>query len=160
MSSASSKYGPEVFEAILLRIAEGESLTAVCNEPGQPSKSTVHALVKNNHDFAKGYEAAVKARAQSRVDELMRINAKLEEGAIDPSSARVLCDNLKWLAAREDPQKFSDRLWAELTGKDGKDLIPEKKMDDLEMARWIAHLLRQGELQAGKLKVIESKTDG
>jgi len=154
------KYPPATYTEILIRISEGESLGSICSEPDMPSRSTVYEKVRSEGVFAKSYSEAIKARAQSRVDEMMRILAKLEQGLIDPQSARVTLDTLRWLSSREDPTRFGDKLLQELTGKDGKDLIPERKMDDLEMARWIAHLLRQGELQAGKLIAIEDKTDG
>ncbi len=154
------KYTAEIFDVILRRLSEGESLTAVCGEEGMPSKRTVYARMKANDDFSKRYIMALEIRAETRVDTLNEINRRLSEGTIDPSSAKCWADNLKWAASRENPKRFGDRLMQELAGPGGKDLVPEKKMDDLEMARWIAHLLRQGELQAGKLKVIEDKTNG
>ena len=155
-------YPPETFESIVTMLAEGMSLAEVCDKEGMPSKTTVYEQIRADTDFAKRYTMAVEARAQGRVDQLGDINKKLAEGTIDPSSARVISDNLKWLAAREDPKRFSERLSAELTGKDGKDLISEKPMDDLELARFLAWTIHKAEkrLEGQKLIEIEDQSDG
>lgn len=158
----SSKYPPEVFDVILRRLSDGELLTAVCGEEGMPSKRVVYARMKANEDFAKRYTMSIEIRAETRVDTLNEINRRLSEGTIDPSSAKIWSDNLKWAAARENPKRFSDKLFQELSGPDGQALIPEKKMDELEMARFVAWILREGEKAAAaqKLIAIEDNSDG
>jgi len=114
--------------------------------------------------FEKGLAPEQCIHAQAVAARLMAelCGGRLAEGTIDPSSARVISDNLKWLAAREDPKRFSERLSAELTGKDGKDLISEKPMDDLELARFLAWTIHKAEkrLEGQKLIEIEDQSDG
>ena len=127
-----------------------------------PSKRTVYDRMRKDNDFARRYTMAIEIRAETHVDQLNEINRRLAEGTIDPSSARVWSDNLRWAAARENPKRFGDRLMQELAGPGGKDLIPEKPMDPLETARFVAYLLREGEKAAAaqKLIAIEDNSDG
>lgn len=60
---------------------------------------------------------------------------KLERGDIDPSSARVLLDGLKFQMQCDD-KRFAERQRQEITGRDGAPLIPQQKEADLfETAR-------------------------
>lgn len=154
----SSKYPPEVFDVILRRLSDGKSLTAVCGEEGMPSKRVVYARMKANEDFAKRYTMSIEIRAETRVDTLNEINRRLSEGTIDPGSAKIWSENLRWAAARENPKRFGDRLMQELAGPGGKDLVPEKPMDPLETARFVAYLLREGEKAAAAQKLITVET--
>ncbi len=137
-------YTPEIAETILFALAEGELLTDVCAADDMPARSTVYRWLHADPDFARRYGLAIELRAQHRVDQLSELNEKLLAGDVPPQEAKVIADNLKWLAAREDPRRFSDRLLQELTGPNGKDLIPEKKMTDVEVARWIAFKFAKG----------------
>ena len=49
--------------------------------------------------LTKRYTMSIEIRAETRVDQLNEINRRLAEGTIDPSSARVWSDNLRWAAA-------------------------------------------------------------
>lgn len=148
-------YPNGIYETVLSRIADGETLAAICSSPGMPARRSVYDHMRADPDYAKRYANAVEVRASHRIDEIENVNKRLAEGSIDPQSARVLLQSLQWLASKEDSRRFSDKLLQEVTGKDGAPL-GQSRMDDLELARWIAYQLRQGELQAGSLKVIET----
>ena len=83
--SDGSKYPPEIFDAILRRLSEGKSLTAVCGEKGMPSKRTVYDRMRKDNDFARRYTMAIEIRAETHVDQLNEINRRLAEDAIDPA---------------------------------------------------------------------------
>jgi hypothetical protein len=138
-------YDPDLAELILTEISDGRTLTEICDRAGMPSRSSIHRWVRDNFDFQKRYLSAVEIRAHSRVDEICKINALVAAGKMPPAEAKVICDNLRWLASKEDPRRFGDRLTQELLGKDGKDLIPEQKMSDVEVVRWMAFKFAQAE---------------
>ena len=48
---------------------------------------------------------------------------------------------------------FKDRV--EHTGKDGKDLVPEREMSDLDLARWMAHVMEKGARQAEEERLLQ-----
>src|SRR5262249_46333063 len=86
-------------------------------------------------------------RADSRADEIASLAEELRLGTTDPHASRVRMDALKWLAAKERPQIYGDRVTTQVTG-DGRTLGEELAADpvnrDLELARRLAHLLTKG----------------
>lgn len=60
-------WAPEVFEAILARVAAGERARTICAEPGMPNGRYVHDHRKANPDFAQRWAAAQGRRKGSRV---------------------------------------------------------------------------------------------
>lgn len=142
MSTARASYSEQSFAAVLDDLASGLSLEAACRGDKRPSKSTVQRRIKSDPAFAQAHSEALEARAESRVDKLMQINERLEIGTIDPSSARVILDNLKWLAGKDHPARFSEKFKSEISGPNGVPLIPDTKQpDDLEIAVYLAHVL-------------------
>ena len=85
-------------------------------------------------------------RAQGRISKIEEIVAKLETGKIDPSSAKVAIDAMKWLSQKEDPKRYSDVQRAELSGPNGRDLIPDQpRMSDFDLARLAAFYLTRAD---------------
>lgn len=56
------------------------------------------------------YQEAKRAQARYHSDRVADIADKVEEGKIDPASARISSDNRKWLASKLDPSTFGDRV--------------------------------------------------
>ena len=91
------------------------------------------------------------------MDALLDVNRRLLEGQIDPQSAKVLSENLKWLSGKNNPKRYGDTTRTEVTGRDGAPLLPPPPMSDLETARLIAHLLYKGgraAVERGDLRAI------
>lgn len=51
-------YDPARGRAILLRIAAGESLQAICRDPGTPAVATVYNWLRRHPEFLAGYDRA------------------------------------------------------------------------------------------------------
>src|SRR5258706_3153573 len=135
----------EIVEAILDAVAAGTTLKSVCGHAGFPSRSTFHAWCRRDGALLEKYRIAVEVRGLSIIDELMEINEQVATGKIPPQEAGVISANLKWQAAREYPQRYGDKIATELTGKDGAPLIPHQaEKTDLELARFVAHILNRG----------------
>ncbi len=122
--------------AICEQIAQGEPVSRLGAKPGMPSSSTFFAWLRQSDEAASLYSAAKRARAELARDKIAELNGKLEKGEIDPQSAKVMADNLKWLASKDAPGSYSERM--EVTGEQGKDLLPARERDDLELARFCA----------------------
>ena len=134
-----SAYSIEIVDAVCAEISEGKTVTAAL-ERLTIRPRTFFGWVRQHPDAAALYQAARLARGEYCRDQLVELNEKLKLGKIDPQSARVLADNLKWMAAKDAPALFSERVG--LTGANGEDLIPEDKpRDNLELARWTALVL-------------------
>ena len=69
------------------------------------------AFVRREADNANlpiNYEAAKKAQAQMHAERVATIADDVEQGKLDPASARVASENRKWVAGKLD-SAYSDR---------------------------------------------------
>lgn len=83
-----------------------------------PSRSTIEEWRNPNseqydEEFSGQYARACEDSLWSEFEKMREINRKLEAGEIDPSAARVLCDNIKWDLARRMRHIFGDRVAVE-----------------------------------------------
>lgn len=118
------KYTQKDREAVIARIAEGESLRAVCRDEGTPSVPQFLKWVSEDAALAEQYARAMEQRADAVFDELLEIaddgtndwmerNGEDDEGwklngeHVQRSKLRV--DARKWALARMSPKKYGDR---------------------------------------------------
>lgn len=131
-------------DEICRRIAEKESLRSICKDPKMPNISTVIDWVlqgnkddapKNLQQFSAQYDYAREIQLEAFMDESndiaddgsndwMEKNGKsqVDHEYIQRSKLRV--ETRKWFASRLKPKKYGDKIQQEITGKDGKDIIP------------------------------------
>lgn len=146
-----SAYDLQTAEAILVLLAEGQSLSEICRRDDMPARSTVSLWIANNVEgFADKYVGARDAQAEHFADEIIEIsddgrNDWVERNAGDGETGVVVdhehiarsklrVDSRKWLMARMAPKRYGDRITAEHTGADGKDLIPEADPSKIALA--------------------------
>ena len=128
-------YSVEMGQAILSRLAEGESLRAICRSEDMPARSTVYAWVMDDVDgFSGQYARAREMQAHSLADDQVDIadngsNDWMERN--DPDNpgwqangehlqrSRLRFDARKWAASKILPKVYSDRIQQEVTGADG-----------------------------------------
>lgn len=126
-----SKYTDELAEEVCRRLAEGESLNAICHDEHMPDQSTVRRWALDNiHDFSPKY---VKAR-EIQMDHLAeRLLATSQMALGLPSEGvaamRLIVDTQKWFISKVAPKKYGDRLVQEHVGKDGGPIQTESKLD-------------------------------
>lgn len=124
-------YSPEQIAAhkatICERIANGESLRAICADKGMPDKSTVCVWLGEDTSFSDQYARAREAQADAVFDDILTIaddgrndwmerkNAEgvnigwVENGeALRRSQLRI--DARKWMAGKLKPKKYGDKL--------------------------------------------------
>jgi len=130
-------YSPEQTAAhkatICERIANGESLKAICEDEGMPSKSLVFEWLGQDADFVDRYARAREAQADAVFDDILTIaddglndwmerkNADganigwMENGeALRRSQLRI--EARKWMAGKLRPKKYGDKVDVEHTG--------------------------------------------
>lgn len=129
-------YTPELASLICERIAEGESLRAVCLSGDTPSYRTVMRwLAAGDKDLKSGldsdlaafchnYARAREAQADADADRLTQIADDVLQGRVGPAEARAAADILKWTASRRNPRKYGDKQELQHTGAGGTPLQP------------------------------------
>lgn len=107
--------------SICKQIAEGKSLTAICKKTTMPDKSTVLRWLRDIEKFRLQYTRARNDQADHFADEIVEI-ADTEK---DWGKARVRIDARKWVAGKQRPKKYGDKV--QLTGGDGEGPIEVKE---------------------------------
>ena len=113
---------PEMKREILDRMAEGESLRAICRSDGMPSRTSVARWPYEDENFRGQYARARELRADHIAD-LVHETAM----ASTPETAhadRVKIDALKWEAGKLNSKRYGDKV--QHTAGDGESPIQTK----------------------------------
>jgi hypothetical protein len=119
-----SLYTEPLAARICRRLAEGESLRAICADKAMPAISTVMGwLFDGNHDgFSEQYARAREAQAEVRADEIVDIaddtsgdfaadkDGKLAANSEHIQRSRLRVDARKWIAAKLLPKRYGDKI--------------------------------------------------
>lgn len=105
--SRPSIYSEVTADALLERLATGESLAAVCRDDAMPGLRTVMRWAVENESFGTEYARAREAQAEF-MDDLILTTA--EKAGEDPQAARVKVDAYKWRAAKLAPKRYGDKI--------------------------------------------------
>lgn len=144
--SGVTTYTEEVALRICERLADGESLKAMCEDADMPSKSTVFKWLAENSAFSDMYARAREAQADALFDDVLSIaddgrndwmqknfgeeSRWVENGeALRRSQLRI--DARKWMAGKLRPKKYGEKL--ELSGDGSSPLqivVKQFKLDD------------------------------
>jgi hypothetical protein len=100
-------YSPEIADAILERLANGESMVQICSDAKMPGLRTVMRWAVDNDDFGTEYARAREAQAEVMDDKIL---TAAETAKADPQAARVQIEAYKWRAAKLAPKRFGDRI--------------------------------------------------
>lgn len=108
--------GDEISE----RIADGESLRAICLEPHMPQRARVFRWLADptNVAFTDQYARAREASADADADDIGYYSREMGAGRLDAAAGRGAIDGLKWSAGKRKPKKYGDLARVQLTGKD------------------------------------------
>src|SRR5262245_42244750 len=132
-----SPYTPELGREICARIATGDlSLARLSKEPGMPGLRTLFDWLNAHEEFAKQMAEARRLRADRHRDKIEDLVEQVAIGKIDPHSARVSIDGLKWLAGVERPDKYGERYRAEHVISKGPDVESDSVSE-----QWLNRLL-------------------
>ncbi len=126
-----SLYTEALAAEICRRLAEGETLRAICRDKAMPDKATVLRWLadKKKADFRDQYTHAREMQADALFDEALEIaDYASDDWAVDKDGKKTLdhehvqrsrlrVDTRKWLMARMAPKKYGDKL--QHTGEGG-----------------------------------------
>lgn len=106
-------YNPEIALQIVERIAQGETISAICAKgSGMPHPVTFKRWVVNQPDLARALDAARKISAQSLEEEAIDAAREIKRAQRDGTQVRaveVLLNQLRWSAERRDPGQFGTK---------------------------------------------------
>ncbi|MBL4591268.1 MAG: hypothetical protein JKY96_04845 [Phycisphaerales bacterium] len=122
------KYSLKLAEEICRRIADGESLRHVCEDENMPAKGTVFTWLNQHPKFEELYSNARDRQADTLVDDIIEI---ADDERLDPKRARVKIAARQWLAARQAPKKYGDRMQLNHAGEGGGAIQHEHSVRDM-----------------------------
>lgn len=106
-----------LIEAISM-LASGTPIVIACKQLGIP-RTTFYYAIGKDQDLLNMLARAREEYAESIVCEMREIAETVE----DVSRAKLLCDNIKWEAARMAPKKYGDRTALDLGGQSDNPII-------------------------------------
>ena len=135
-----TRYTAKVAADICVRLAEGESLRAICKDDAMPALRTVMGwLFDSEHgEFSQQYASAREAQAEGWADEIVSIaddatgDVNTDDGGkktVDHENiqrSRLRVDARKWVASKLLPKRYGDKL--QHTGEGGGPVPHEHKL--------------------------------
>jgi hypothetical protein len=158
MAGRPTIYTEEIGDIICARLADGESLNAICKDDEMPAESTVRSwAIVPEHPISAKYDRARELGYMKMADDLLEIS---DDGTNDwmvragqdaegtaysingehVSRSKLRVDTRKWLLSKALPKIYGDKIVNEHTGKDGKP-IEVADVSDVEGARRVAYML-------------------
>lgn len=130
-----SKFTQELADQICTRLAEGESLRAICRPEGNDDESMPHIgtilrWVGENPGFREQYTRAREVQAETLADEIITISdgSKFaDDDATQIARARLRVDTRKWVASKLLPKKYGDKVEVEHSGS--LNALPDDQLD-------------------------------
>jgi len=123
-------------EKIIQGLYEGKSLKSILdNDDSIPSRPIVYQWLNSDNDnydksFLNNYTCAREDSSDIDADKIEDLNQEIRDGKLEPGQARVIADNLKWIAGKKKPKKYGDKL--DLSSEDGS-MSPKKQHTYEEM---------------------------
>jgi hypothetical protein len=133
------------------RIAEGQSLRAICADEALPNKATAFRWLAACPEFRDQYAHAREAQADTFADEIVEIAddgkrdyVATEDGLVVDhdhiARARLRVDARKWAASKLRPKKYGDKVDLTVANPDGSNLsVP---VDPIEAARAYQRIIK------------------
>lgn len=108
--SRPSGFSESLAAKILERLAGGESLRAICSEQGMPHRTTVARWMDEDTDFAAKCARAREEQAEFHHEEMDRLEAAIEAGALPAQAGSVILANKRWRMEKLKPKVYGARL--------------------------------------------------
>lgn len=125
---------PEIVDTIVARIAEGETLRAICRDEQMPSWQTVYLWKEKDEDFNRRFayarEVGHDAIAENTIEIADEHPGRVDNGGTDSGAvahAKLRIETRLKLLSKWSPKKYGDKQAVELTGKDEGPLLVEHK---------------------------------
>lgn len=112
-----AEFSQDLFDTICSRIAEGESLRAICEGDDMPSREAVRKWLASDEELVGQYAHARDAQADKIFDECLEIadqydqaGEKMEGGTDHIQRAKLRIDTRKWMAGKLRPKVYGDKI--------------------------------------------------
>ena len=117
-----------IVEAIIVLITQGQSIAKACKEL-KVANSTYMVWLSRSDDYAHAHANAMASRADVIFEEILEIADSTEDDIITDSDGRQVTnhnviqrdrlrvDTRKWIAAKMNPNKYSDKQFIDHTSK-------------------------------------------
>jgi hypothetical protein len=126
-------YSDKIADAILERLAQGDSLVQICEDKQMPGLRTVMRWAAESDGFGTEYARAREAQAEVMDHKILSAADKAKE---DPQAARVQIEAYKWRAAKLAPKRYGEKI--DVTS--GGEKLP---VDDVTRATRLAAILAE-----------------
>jgi hypothetical protein len=122
-------YSPALADRVCELMVEGLSLRAICEMSGMPSRQSIFNWLEKSEEFRQRYEIARLMQVEYWAHEIIEIaddasgdfvinergDRVMDNEAINRARLRV--DARKWLMSKLHPQRYGDRVTADITVK-------------------------------------------
>ena len=118
-----TKHTPKLATEICRRMADGESLRAICEDDAMPSEAAVRKWALDDvGGFADVYDRAVRLRAMRWSEEILDIADDASDDVTEDGEGKLLVDHeniqrsrlrvdtRKWLLAKVLPKVYGDKI--------------------------------------------------
>jgi len=106
-----SEYNFKLCEEVCSEVANGFNIKTVLKSKSEyPDFTTWCRWKRENEELRNLYVNSIQDKAESVEEELESIYDMLKAKEIDPSSANVLIQTLKWKASKYYPKMFGDKI--------------------------------------------------
>jgi hypothetical protein len=114
-----AEFSQALFDTICERIADGESLRAICREDGMPRKASVMRWLAADATLSDQYARAREMQADALFDDCLTI---ADDTSREPNDRRMSFDARKWMAGKLRPKVYGDKAVIEGPGENGEHL--------------------------------------
>lgn len=122
------RYSDELAASILDRIAKGETITGICEEPGAPHLGTWFKWLDEREELREPYARAKRVQAHAFANEIVDVS---RDPLSDPARTRIQVDALKWVASRLNPKEFGESVQLKHADADGQKLDTGPRVAEL-----------------------------
>lgn len=99
------RYDEAIAERLCRRLAEGETLLAICGEAGMPARRTVYDWLDAQPDFRARYREARRRQLESWAEEIVTLADGLAEGDREAAGrVKLRIEVRQWLIQRLAPR--------------------------------------------------------
>ena len=126
-------YSPEqvsaLSETICQRLANGESMRRICDDPVMPDRKTVDNWRDSDPEFSAKCAHAREEQAEYHHDRMDGLEDRVLTGDLEPHAANVVLSNIRWRMEKLKPKVYGNKLALEHTGR----VRTAREMTDAEL---------------------------
>jgi hypothetical protein len=123
------EFTQDLFDSICEQIAQGKSLQSICKSKSMPSTTSVMKWLAKDENLVAQYARARELQAEYFADAVVQI---ADDKKLAPEHKRVMIDARKWVAGKQAPKKYGEKLDANINHSGGVRLTVSTGVPDDE----------------------------